>query len=247
MGPVRRGVVVVVSGLFLGGCASAEEDLTAAENLPAVSLSDSSYDTPATASELIRESYVIARGRFVGDPVVVSRSEDEELPTALVVWEFVPDEVYRDVRVDDAPARVAEERRGSILVAAGVILVGEMRGDEPVDEFLRSFPAADTMNGFPLDRPVYVFLSPGGTPRDSVDRDPDLTHVMTLAGTAQCYLVDDLSRSCGYVADTPGGEPAAVLDAGNLVPSGLTVEAIEESAPVREVTSVALPAQGGEG
>jgi hypothetical protein len=86
---------------------------------------------------------------------------------------------------------------------------------------------------------------------------------MTLAGTAQCYLVDDLSRSCGYVADAPGGEPVAVLEAGNLVPSGLTVEAIEGSASVREVTSVApyeevdplidaerfvaLPAEGGEG
>ena len=243
MKPVRRGAVAVLCGLLLGGCASAEDEQSASLQLPAVPLSDSSYDTPATASELIRESYVVARGHFVGGPVVVTRSQDEELPSELVVWEFVPDEVYRDVRADNAPARVAEEQRGSILVGAGVIVVGDMRGDQPVDEFLRSFPAADTLNSFPVDRPVYLFLSPGGMPRDSVDRDPDLAHVMTLAGTAQCYLVEDLSRPCGYVADIPGGEPAAVLEEGSFVASGLTVEAIEGSASVREVVS----AGGGEG
>ncbi|RBY86176.1 hypothetical protein [Blastococcus sp. TF02A-26] len=254
---------MVLCGLLLGGCASAEEEQPATPELPAVSLFDASYDTPATASELIRESYVVARGRFVGGPVVVSASTDPELPSELVVWEFVPDEVYRDVRVDDAPARVAEEQRGSILVAAGAIVVGQMRGDQPLVEFVQSFPSTSNVNGFPLDRPVYVFLSPGVMPRDAVERDPELTHVMGLAGPAQCYLVDDLSRSCGYVADTPGGDPGAVLEAGNLVPSGLTVEAIEGSASLREVVSaapyaeldplidaerfVALPAEGGEG
>lgn len=262
MKPVRRSAVAVLCVLLLGGCASAEDEQTASPELPAVSLVDASYDTPATASELIRESYVVARGRFVGGPVVVERSPDPELPSALVVWEFVPDEVYRDVRVDDAPARVAEERRGSILLGAGVIVVGDMRGDQPVDEFLRSFPAADTLNSFPVDRPVYVFLSPGGMPRDAVERDPDLAHVMTLAGTAQCYLVDDLSRSCGFVADTPGGDPGAVLEAVNLVPSGLTRDAIEGAGSVHEVVSsgleatdpvidtaayTALPPEGGEG
>ncbi len=255
---------MVVCGLILGGCASAEDQRTASPDLPAVSLGDATYDSPATASELIRESYVIARGRFVGGPVVVQAApEGEELASELVVWEFVPDEVYRDVRVDDAPARVAEERRGSISVAARAIVVGDMRGDQSVEEFVRSFPSAATLNSFPVDRPVYVFLSPGGLPRDSVDRDPDLAHVMTLAGTAQCYLVDDLSRPCGYIADIPGGEPGAVLEEGNFVPSGLTVDVIEGSASVREVTSaapfeevdalidaerfVALPAEGGEG
>ena len=98
-------------------------------------------------------------------------------------------------------------------------------------------------------------------PRDAVERDPDLAHVMVLAGTAQCYAVDDLSRPCGYAADTPGGEPGAVPEAGTFVPSGLTVEAIEGSASVREVVSAApgidpmidvdeyvpLPPEGGEG
>ncbi len=230
-------------------------------DLPAVSLVDSSYDTPATASDLIRESYVVARGRFAGGPVVVASSEDEELASALVVWEFVPDEVYREVRAADAPARVAEQQRGSILVAARAI-VGDMRGDQSIDEFVDSFPSADTLNSFPVGQPVYVFLSPGGMPRSSVDRDPDLAHVMTLAGTAQCYLVDDLSRPCGHVADTPGGRPAAVPEQGNFVPSGLTVEVIEGSASVADVVSsgpeeldpaidvgryAALPPEGGEG
>ena len=112
-------------------------------------------EVPPTATDLIRESYVVARGRFVGGPAVVKTSPDgEELAHSLVVWEFVPDEVYRDVRTDDAPARVAEEQRGSILVAAGVNLVGQMRGDEPLDQFVRSFPDTSNLNSYQIDRLV---------------------------------------------------------------------------------------------
>ena len=193
-------------------------------------------EVPTTATDLIRESYVVARGRFVGGPTTVQTSPDgEELAHSLVVWEFVPDEVYRDVRTDDAPSRIAEERRGSILVAASANEVGRMRGAEPVETFVQSFPSVYNLNSVPVDRPLYVFLHPGGMPRDAVARDADLAHVMTLVGGTHCYAVDDLDRSCAYVADTPGGEPAAVPAEGALVPAELSPEAIEAARGVTEV------------
>lgn len=189
-----------------------------------------------TATDLIRESYVVARGRFVGGPTVVQTSpHGEEMAHSLVVWEFVPDGVYRDVRTDDAPSRVAEDRRGSILVAASANEVGRMRGAEPVETFVRSSPSVYNLNSVPVDRPLYVFLHPGRMPRDAVAQDAELAHVMTLVGGFHCYAVDDLQRSCAYVADTPGGEPAAVLADGALVPGDLSPEAIEAAGSVAEV------------
>jgi hypothetical protein len=166
--------------------------------------------------------------------------EGEELAGQVVVWEFVPDEVYRDVRKDDAPARRAEEQRGSVLVAAGVHLVGQLRGEEPIDAFVGSFPSRENLNTFPLDRPVYVFLRPGVAPPESVARDPDLAHVMTLTETTHCYLVDDLDRSCLSVADVPGGKPLAVPQEGGLVPAGLSPEAIEGAGSVPDVVGPAV-------
>jgi hypothetical protein len=189
-----------------------------------------------TASDLIRESYVVARGRFVGGPRVVQTSPDgEESANSLVVWEFVPDEVYRDVRTDDAPSRLTEDRRGSILVAASANEVGRMRGADPVETFVRTSPSVYNLNSVPVDRPLHVFLRPGSMPRDAVARDTDLAHVMGLVGHTQCYAVDDLERSCAYVADAPGGKPEAVLARGALVPGGLSPEAIEAAGSVAEV------------
>ncbi|MBJ7453190.1 MAG: hypothetical protein JHC71_14075, partial [Blastococcus sp.] len=189
----------------------------------------------ATARDLIRESYVVARGRFVGGPTVVQTSPDgEEMPTSLVVWEFVPDEVYRDVRTDSAPSRVAEDRRGSILVAESANEVGRMRGAQAVETFVQTFPSIYNLNSFPVDRPLYVFLRPGQMPRDEIARDGELAHVMSVV-EAQCYAVDDLERSCAHVADTPGGKPEAVLAEGDLVPRGLSPEAIEAAGSVAEV------------
>jgi hypothetical protein len=217
----------------------------------------------STATDLIRESYVVARGRFVGGPTVVQTSPDgEEMAHSLVVWEFVPDEVYRDVRTDDAPSRVAEDRRGSVLVAASANEVGRMRGEEPVETFVQMSPSVYNLNSFPVDRPLYVFLHPGGMPRDAVARDPDLAHVMTLAAGINCFAVDDLQRSCAYVADTPGGEPAAALAEGDLVPGDLSPEGIEAAGSVAEVVGseyftdsapidvgrwTVIPGGGGEG
>ena len=191
-------------------------------------------EVPTTATDLIRESYVVARGRFVGGPTVVQTSpEGEEMAHSLVVWEFVPDEVYRDVRTDGAPSRVAELRRGSI-VADSADEVGRLRGDDSVAQYVQTSPSVDNLNSFPVDQPLYVFLRPGAMPRDAVARDPNLAHVMFVMD-AQCYAVDDLERSCAYVADTPGGERAAVLAEGALVPGDLSPEAIEAAGSVAEV------------
>jgi len=226
-------------------------------------IGNDAFEVLPTATDLIRESYVVARGRFVSGPTVVQTSPDgEEMANSLVVWEFVPDEVYRDVRTDDAPSRVAEDRRGSILVAASANEVGRMRGAEPVETFVRTSPSVDNLNSFPVDRPLYVFLRPGAMPRDAVARDADLAHVMIVAEGMHCYAMDDLDRSCAYVADTPGGEPEAVLGQGAFVPRGLSPEAIEAAGSVTEVVDsgyftatapidveryAAIPGGGGDG
>ncbi|SDF51538.1 hypothetical protein SAMN05660662_2444 [Blastococcus aurantiacus] len=193
---------------------------------------------------------------------MASSPDDEELSHSLVVWEFVPDEVYRDVRTDDAPSRVAEDHQGSILVAASVNEVGRMRGDEPVEVFVQSFTSVYNLNSFPVDRPLFVFLRPGQVPKDEVARDGELAHVMIVAESTQCYPVDDLERSCAYVADTPGGKPEAALARGDLVPRGLSQEVIEAAGAVPEVVDsgyfqatapidaeryTAIPGGGGEG
>ena len=166
------------------------------------------------------------------------------------------------MRTDDAPSRVAEDRRGSILVAAGVNEVGRMRGEESVEDFVHSFTSMGNLNSFPVDRPLYVFLRPGKMPNDEVARDGELAHVMTVAESTQCYAVDDLERSCAYVADTPGGKPEAALAPGDLVPRGLSQEAIEAAGAMTEVVDsgyfadtapidveryTAIPGDGGEG
>ena len=205
-------------------------------DLPTVSVAvTDAVDIMPTATDLIRESYVVARGRFVGGPTVVqSTPDEEELAHSLVVWHFLPDDVYRDVRTDDAPSRVAEDRRGGILVAASATEVGRMRRAQPLEDFVHSFPSIYNLNSFPVDRPLFIFLRPGAMPRDAVARDPDLAHVMYVVD-AQCYAVDDLERSCAYVADTSGGKPSAVLARGALVPADLTPEAIEAAGSVIEV------------
>lgn len=110
-----------------------------------------------------------------------------------------------------------------------------MRGEQTIEDFVRSFTSVGNLNSFPVDRPLYVFLRPGLMPKDEIARDAELAHVMIVAVSTQCYLVDDLERSCAYVADTPGGEPEAVLGRGDLVPEGLSVETIEAAASVTEV------------
>lgn len=266
--PVR---VLLVSGLVLGVLASCGSPASEGGEPPApaelptasISLGTGAVEVLPTATDLIRESYVVARGRFVGGPTVVESTPDgEELAGSLVVWEFVPDEVYRDVRTADAPSRLAEERRGSILVAAGVNDVGRMRGEEPVEDFVQSFTSVGNLNSVPVDTPLHVFLRPGVMPRDAVARDAELAHVMTLVESTHCYAVDDLRRSCTYVADEPGGQPLAALAEGDLVPGNLSVGAIEAAGSVPEVVDsgyhtatdpvelrryTAIPAGGGEG
>ena len=98
-------------------------------------------------------------------------------------------------------------------------------------------------------------------PRDEIARDGELAHVMSVV-EAQCYAVDDLERSCAYVADTPGGKPEAVLAEGHFVPRGLSPEAIGAAGSVAEVVDsgyftatapidvqhyTAIPGGGGEG
>ena len=268
LAPVRA---VAVCGLVLGVLASCGSPASeggeppAPAELPAasISLGTGAVEVLPTAGDLIRASYVVARGRFVGGPTVVQSTPDgEELAGSLVVWEFVPDEVYRDVRSADAPSRLAEERRGSILVAAGVNDVGRMRGEEPVEDFVHSFTSVGNLNSVPVDTPLHVFLRPGTMPRDAVARDPDLAHVMTLTESTHCYAVDDLRRSCTYVADESGGTPLAALAEGDLVPDGLSVDAIETAGSVTEVVDdgysastapidaaryTAIPGGGGEG
>ena len=137
-----------------------------------------------------------------------------------------------------------------------------MRGDEPIGDFVRTSPSVDNLNSFPVDTPLHVFLHPGVMPRDAVGRDPDLAHVMTVVGSTHCYAVDDLERSCAYVADTPGGDPAAALAEGDLVPGDLSPEAIEAAGSVAEVVDdgysaeeapidverwTTIPGGGGEG
>ena len=270
LAPLAKCTVLGVCGLVMASCASSAVEPTGASpevsvDLPTASISigTGSVDVLPTATDLIRESYVVARGRFVGGPTVVRTTPDEEeLANSLVLWEFVPDEVYRDVRTDDAPSRVAEDRRGSILVAAGVNEVGRMRGEESVEDFVHSFTSMGNLNSFPVDRPLYVFLRPGQMPKDEVARDGELAHVMTVAESTQCYAVDDLERSCAYVADTPGGKPEAALAPGDLVPRGLSQEAIEAAGAMTEVVDsgyfadtapidveryTAIPGDGGEG
>lgn len=270
-----RGTPRLVAGLaacvvaLLPACAEGGGDASdpsgSGRGLPTMSvpIGTDAVQVLPTATELIRESYIVARGRFVGGPTVVQTSpEGEEMAHSLLVWEFVPDEVYRDVRTDDAPSRVAEDRRGSILVADSANEVGRMRGAMSVADFVRSSPSVDNLNSVPVGRPLHIFLRPGAMPRDAVAADPELAHVMTLVESTQCYLVDDLGRSCAYVADTPGGEPVAVLAEGALVPGDLSPEAIGAAGSVAEVvgseyfTSTApidvgrhtvLPEGGGEG
>lgn len=266
-GARRTAAVLLTCGLLLAGvaCGTGDpaDDAGPTRDLPTQPLGpDGMSTTYTTVADLARDSYVVARGRFVGGPRVLTSTDDEELPTQVVVWEFVPDEVYRDVRRPDAPARRAEEGRGSILVAAGVNRVGEMRQGEPIADFVTSFPSRYNLNTLPLDRPVYVFLRPGAVPREAVQRDPDLAHVMTLTGTTHCYLADDLRRSCLSVADVPGGAALALPEDGGLVPADLAPEAIQAAGAVPEVISAAveepdpsidteryavLPGSGGEG
>jgi hypothetical protein len=258
------GLAVAVIAL-VPACAEASGEGAAPDaELPTMSVEvGTGVEVRPTATDLIRDSYVVARGRFVGGPTVVRTSPDgEEMAHSLVVWEFVPHEVYRDVRTDDAPSRVAEERRGSILIADSANEVGRMRGDDPVGEFVRTFPSVDNLNSYPVDRPLYVFLRPGGMPRDAAAQDADLAHVMFVPEGTYCYAVDDLTRSCAYVADTPGGQPEAVLAQGAFVPDGLSREAIEAAGAVAEVVGseyftdtapidagryAAIPGGGGEG
>ena len=47
------------------------------------------------------------------------------------------------------------------------------------------------LNSVPVDRPLYVFLHPGGMPRDAVARDADLAHVMTLEAAGSVAEVAD--------------------------------------------------------
>ena len=270
--PARRRTVAVaaVCGLVLGAAACASPAVEgggpeAPEPLPTASVSTGTgaVEVLPTATDLIRESYVVARGRFVGGPAEVRSTPDqEELAHSLVLWEFAPDEVYRDVRTADAPARVAEDRRGSILVAVSADDVGRMRGEQSVESFVQGFPSVGNLNSFPVERPLCLFLRPGQMPKDSVAKDADLAHVMTLVESTQCYAVDDLERSCAYVADTPGGKPEAVLAQGDLVPGDLSPEAIEAAGSVTEVVDpgyytagapidaeryTAIPGGGGEG
>jgi hypothetical protein len=193
----------------------------------------------ATTRELIRHSYVVARGRFIDGPRVVAASpEGEELAAQVVVWEFVPDKVYRDVRRPNSPARRAGGERGSILVAARANEIGVMRGDQPLAEFVRYFESIYNLNSFPVDVPLYIFLRRGAMSQDIVEQNPDLEHVMGVTGLTQCYRVDDLARSCAYAADVPGGEPGAALDEGVLVPGDLDVDGIERAASVAEVVAL---------
>ena len=244
--PLRRVAVIAVCSLLVGAAVSCGSPATPEvgagpeepANLPtaSISLGTGAVEVLPTATDLIRESYVVARGRFVGGPTIVQTSpEGEEMANSVVVWEFVPDEVYRDVRTRDAPSRVAEDRRGSILIADSANEVGRMRGEEPVETFVQSLPSADNLNTFPVDRPIYVFLRPGNLVLRHRARDADLAHVMIVAESTQCYAVDNLERSCAYVADTPGGEPEAVLGRGDLVPRGLTRVAIEAAGSMTEV------------
>jgi len=250
MTPLRRVAVLAVCSVAVGlgaGCGAVQESNSGqekTEELPTMSiqLGGDAVTAFPSATELIRNSYVIARGRFVGGPTTVqSAPVGEEFPSSLVVWEFVPDKVYRDVRVDGAPAKVAESQRGSILIAANANEVGATRGDQPIDEFVRSVPDVFNLNSYPVDRPLYVFLRPGVMPQAVIERDAELAHVMAVAEKTQCYLVNNLDRSCANVADAPGGEPQALLEEGALVPLGLSSEAIAGAGSVAEVVSATAP------
>lgn len=228
-----------------------------------VSGSDGTTQAYPTVTELIQDSYVVARGRFTGKPAVVQTSRDgENLVTQQVVWEFVPDEVYRDVRAADSSARRTDERRGSFLIGASVNDVETMRGDTPVAEFVRTRPSTYNLNSYVVDRPTYVFLRPGRLPSEVVQRDPELANIMILAAPSQCYAVDGLRESCAYVADSPGGQPLAKLEREALIPRGLSVTAIQEAGSVSDVVGselfastqpidvqqyTVIPGSGGEG
>lgn len=210
------------------------------EGLPTMPLdlsgSDGTVETPRTVDELIKLSYVVARGRFVGGPTVVQTSRDgENLITQQQVWEFVPDEVYRDVRLADAPTRIADEQRGSLLIGATVNDVATMRGGESVDKFVRTRPSTYNLNSFPVDRPVIVFLRPGKLPREVIEQDPELANTWIMAAPGHCFTVAKPDESCAYVADRPGGEPLARVERGALVPRGLTLGAIKNAGSVTEV------------
>lgn len=242
--PARRVTIMVVLS-FLVGAASACGSSTsqgasvrekAIDSLPTMSLDPEAVEVMPSAVDLIRNSYVVARGQFENGPTVVSESpEGDELAAQLVVWEFVPEAIYRDVRVDDAPAKVAEEERGSILVAARANEVGKMRANTPIEQFIANFPSVYNLNSFPLNRPLYIFLRPGAMPREVVQRNESVSHVMGVTELTHCYLVEELDRACSYVADSPGGEPAAVLGEGSMVPRDLTAETIERAGSVAEV------------
>ncbi|SDF60313.1 hypothetical protein SAMN05660485_03724 [Blastococcus fimeti] len=252
--------LVVATG---AACGAQEPEPTAQEPLPTVSVAESyGTDTITTADELVANSYVVARGRFVGAPDIVLTQHDEDVVGHVVVWEFAPDEVYRDVRLPDAPSRQADERRGTFLVAAGAYEIGAMRGELSVEAFIGSRPSTYNLNSYVVDRPVHVFLRPGVVPREVVQQRPELADVWTLAGTGHCYAVEDLAESCAYVSDTVGGEPAATVELGSLTPPGLTTEAVEGSGSVPDVVGSetfaesqpidvgryrVLPAPGGEG
>ncbi|MGY2127887.1 hypothetical protein [Blastococcus sp. SYSU DS0617] len=225
--------LVVAAG---AGCGAQEPEPTAREPLPTMSVTGSLVmEVVPTADELISDSYVVARGRFTGEPAVVHTQHDEGTVTHQVVWEFVPDEVYRDVRVPDAPARLADERRGTFLVGASVNDVGAMRGDLPVEAFLGTRPSTYNLNSYLVDQPVHVFLRPGALPRDVVQQQPELADTWVMAAPGHCYAVDDLAESCAYVADSPGGQPVAAVEPGGLTPRGLTAEAVESSGSVPAV------------
>lgn len=87
----------------------------------------------STATELIRESYVVARGRFTGGPTAVQTSPDGEgkahsLVVGVRARRGVPRRADRRSPVAGCGLRVAEARRGSILVAASANEVGRKRG-----------------------------------------------------------------------------------------------------------------------
>jgi hypothetical protein len=138
------GLAVSAIALVLACAEVPGEGAVPAADLPTMSVElDTGVEVLPTAIDLIRESYVVARGRFVGGPSVVQTSPDgEEMAHSLVVWEFLPDEVYRDVRTDDAPSRVAEERRGSILVPDSANEVGRVPSCPTTCPGKRSTPSA---------------------------------------------------------------------------------------------------------
>lgn len=224
------------------GCGGgSDEGVTVSPNrdLPHVEVSPIAVEQFESVEDLIRRSYVVARGSFVGGPEVISQSgAGEELVSSNLVWEFVPSEVFRDVRDRASEPARAEAERGSILVAATGNEIGQMRGDQTLPEFVQSFHSIYNLNSIVLDKEVYVFLQRGAFGEDVVAARPDLAHVMGIVGVTQCYQVADLDHTCTYAADEPGAAAEAVLESRALAPDDLSVPVIEGAATVTEVEAV---------